>query len=416
MATASPPHSRVPSPPRTPLSAVGTTSSSSPPSDDSSIIDEVSFDFSFDQHGNYVRSSKGSAKSTNSSPPTPQDHPLAPADPPVKPPSPILLNSPVRRSSLSRSESAFPILVGASERANAPRQFTRVASGPINPPATASTALSAVKPRPLPRRVGLDDVRPELQHRSRSTDSHHHDEKENELEETPYLKRGSPPLSARLMTSSRVQLQARSSASMAVRSLADSAARNNPHSRQIMPAPSRAGRIPKTSMNTAAAAASALSTIQSRYALNSASAANGAGFDRISEADCNESDGGENPQPEHERDRGGDTDPEDDPAGVAGLNMRHRSQAIIPSNFNQSTSRPRRSMSLSDALQAPPEEQQYQYISQPAPAHQHQHQQPYQRPGTSQGLVPEERGEGRSEHRRSRIEESERQYRPSGVI
>ncbi|KAG5220415.1 Dual-specificity kinase, spindle pole body (SPB) duplication and spindle checkpoint function [Salix suchowensis] len=63
-----------PSPPRTPVDHLKPRSSSSTPSDDSSIIDDLSFEYVFDDEGNYVRLSKGgSAKSNHSTPPTPAD-------------------------------------------------------------------------------------------------------------------------------------------------------------------------------------------------------------------------------------------------------------------------------------------------------------------------------------------------------
>ncbi|KAG0700451.1 hypothetical protein DFH29DRAFT_623456 [Suillus ampliporus] len=195
------------SPPRTPpMTAfddpknLGRQSSTSP-SDESSII-ELSFDYELDSAGNYVRVSKGSSRSNNSSPPTPNDALLdgaikaSSSSPPqttsisyayTKPPSPVLLNSPVppRRNSLSRSESAYPLLqsgsgieplpLAAQHRAhslatsNPVRSFQRVASGPAAlTPAAPQSALRAPMSSGLggtgrkigrPQRVPRDEYR-----------------------------------------------------------------------------------------------------------------------------------------------------------------------------------------------------------------------------------------------------------------
>ncbi|KAF8908880.1 hypothetical protein CPB84DRAFT_97560 [Gymnopilus junonius] len=95
------------SPPRTPgenrLSAAKATT---PTSDDSSIIDDLSFDYIFDSQGNFIRLSKGSSsKSTHSSPPTPQDPPLQP-DPRAL--SPQYPGSPSRVQKARLCSSAHP--------------------------------------------------------------------------------------------------------------------------------------------------------------------------------------------------------------------------------------------------------------------------------------------------------------------
>src|ERR1700761_5329029 len=85
--------------------------SKSPGSDDSELIEDLSFDYIFD-NGNIVRTSKGPSKSNreSSSPSTPEDRSfLANQQDHSNPPSPLpaLPFPPVhaRRSSLSRSES-----------------------------------------------------------------------------------------------------------------------------------------------------------------------------------------------------------------------------------------------------------------------------------------------------------------------
>ncbi|KAF9077613.1 hypothetical protein BDP27DRAFT_480579 [Rhodocollybia butyracea] len=124
----SPPTSRAPS--------------SSPSSSESSILD-VSFDYNLDDKGNIVRNSKGSGTSSLSTPPNDFSFEL---------PSP-----PPRRASLSRSESAYPVLNGpttaSSDRekpSGAPaRSFHRVASGPI--PTTTVVDSAGPPIRTLPR-------------------------------------------------------------------------------------------------------------------------------------------------------------------------------------------------------------------------------------------------------------------------
>ncbi|KAF7324286.1 TTK protein kinase [Mycena sanguinolenta] len=79
----------------------------SPASDDSEVIDDLSFDYIFDEKGEYVRTTKGPSKNTRESfsPTTSEDRSFQPD---FKPPSPLpalsLTNGPVKRSSLSRRE------------------------------------------------------------------------------------------------------------------------------------------------------------------------------------------------------------------------------------------------------------------------------------------------------------------------
>ena len=390
------------SPPRTPednrISSNNSSKSTTPNSDDSSIIDDLSFDYIVDQEGNFVRLSKSSSKSNHSSPPTPQESSLQP-DPPLKPPSPDLLNSPMTRISLSRSESAFPILSSGSSTAaqndKPARSFQRVLSGPaITMSASASylapTNSSLSKPRVAPRRIALEDSRERHEanslSRTRQTiDSNIHshtllqEEKENisESDDHPQIKtamaaikqRSSPPLATRLVSSSSTRVPATRAAYLANGA---SSASGRPltdiqrasHSRQIMPGPNRAGRIMK-------------STSASKY---SSSAAIAPSFDRIAERETSDSEqAGDYYSPVRLTLNGEDTDREDDPVAAvepaavplpssvpsSGSHLsvgRQRGQSILSVNVNvglsagsaalsqSGNSRPRRSASLSDAL------------------------------------------------------------------
>lgn len=220
--------SAVPSPPRTPLDPKHHPSSATP-SDDSSIED-LSFDFDFDPDGNYVRLSKGSSKSNHSSPPTPQDNLPVPTSQPDS-----LKRSPMsRRTSLSRSESAYPVLVsttGLSQSdAQLPRSFQRVASGP---------ALSNNKARPFPRRVTIEE---NGKHRTvprstRATDALQH-EKENII--TSDSEQNHDGLQPNRVLPTRAGYTRPGLPS-------------DPHHRQIMPGPNRAGRVMKPSVSSASA-------------------------------------------------------------------------------------------------------------------------------------------------------------------
>ncbi|KAG6900175.1 hypothetical protein C0993_001887 [Termitomyces sp. T159_Od127] len=204
------------SPPRTPVENKRRTSLGSPPSDDSSIIDDLSFDYVFDNEGNYVRLSKcSSSKSNHSSPATPPDNlPLQPTEPHSKPSPPTI----ARRASLSRSESAYPVLVtpaAPKSDVQAPRSFQRANSG---------SALMSNKARPLPRRIAMDEsskqrhvtrtlrVTELLQHEKENlnaSDSEHSHEPHPRVVRTPYSRSGP----------------------------------SEGHPRQIMPGPHRAGRV-----------------------------------------------------------------------------------------------------------------------------------------------------------------------------
>jgi serine/threonine-protein kinase TTK/MPS1 len=387
------------SPPRTPNDnrATARPKSTTPTSDDSSIIDDLSFDYIFDQEGNFVRLSKGSSKSNHSSPPTPQEAPLD--DPPrQKPPSPDLLASPIGRISLTRSESAFPILSGngagsSSTVANdkPARSFQRVASGPVlsTPSYLAPTASSLSKPRIVARRTTTEDARERADSmgalKARQTIDLNvnaytlQEEKENisETDDHPYIQtasiapkqRSSPPLVTRSLssTSSRVASAraaylANGASSASGRPLADMPApQRASYGRQILPTANRAGRIMK-------------STSASKYS----SAASAANFDRISEFEHSENEGaGGRYSPMTAPTAGDETEPEDEPPAVidpanvpvpstsasVGSHLgptRVRTHTASSVNVNApnptstlSTSgntRPRRSASLSDAL------------------------------------------------------------------
>ena len=370
------------SPPHTPEDNRIPSASSTPNSDDSSIIDDLSFDYVVDSEGNFVRLSKGSSSKNHSTPPTPQEPSLQP-DPPLEPPSPHLLGSPMTRFSLSRSESAFPVLSSGSSTGSQiekpTRSFQRAASGPaitMSASYLAPTNSSLSKPRTAPRRITMEDSRDRHEasssSRIRTLDPHAHchtlqEEKENisESEEHPHIQtatvavkqRSSPPLAARLVSSSRVP-----AARAAYLANGTSAASGRPltdiqrglHSRQIMSGSNRPGRITK-------------STSASKY---SSSAAIAPSFDRISEREISDSEqGGDYYSPPRLAVNGDDTDLEDEPVVVepvaipsSGLNgSRKRGNSVLSVNVNglsagsttlsqSGGSRPRRSASLSDTL------------------------------------------------------------------
>lgn len=273
--------------------------SSTSPSDESSIL-ELSFDYELDSAGNYVRISKGSSRSNNSTPPTPHEALLdvaikpSSSTPPqssyvyTKPPSPILLNSPAqaRRNSLSRSESAYPLLNGLAVEALPPsahhrsqslatgstaRSFQRVASAPATQtPAASQVALRAPISSGLggtgrkigrPQRVPLDDYReqPPLTFDEREElrargewEVRAQEEKENLMissdgdvlsSDGAAPKRTSPRLATRSATVS--QLDGRAISGLPTRAYATSTGARQPlqPGRQIIPGPNRAGRV-----------------------------------------------------------------------------------------------------------------------------------------------------------------------------
>jgi serine/threonine-protein kinase TTK/MPS1 len=186
-------------------SAPNSRPSSATPSDDSSIISELSFDYTLDDEGNPVRLKKSQPtfKYINTStPPTPQDsdneQPHEPSPPTHSPlplpsqtkklPSPVLSVSEERP--LSRSESAYAVLNGAQSSSSA-RPFKRIGSGSLSttPGGTGSTHIASGPSAGVrARRLALDeqreqDARNRIQIdeiRSRAIeDVHEQDEEEN---------------------------------------------------------------------------------------------------------------------------------------------------------------------------------------------------------------------------------------------
>ncbi|KAF8225901.1 hypothetical protein L208DRAFT_405195 [Tricholoma matsutake] len=212
------------SPPRTPVEYKPRPANTTPNSDDSSVIDDLSFDYVFDHEGNYVRLSKGSSKSNHSSPPTPPDN--------IHPDIPSKLSPPNRRSSLSRSESAYATLnVAPSDPAPA-RSFQRVTSGP---------ALSSHKARTFPRRVTLEDSKP----RPMSGTGPSRPPRTNDVSSYPHEKENI------LSVESDIQEVQASKPSIASRIVPTRTGYSRPlladtYQRQILPGPSRAGRIMKS--------------------------------------------------------------------------------------------------------------------------------------------------------------------------
>lgn len=271
--------------PKTPPASQPTSANSS----DYSPIEELSFDFTFDAEGNYIRLSRDSGKSSHSSPPTPLDSQESHKEPSpatsnhFKPPSPIVLNSPVRPGTLSRSESAYsstgldrlPPSLSASNASGA-RSFQRVASVPGAHTPSASSSTSALRPtlslglvgqsRKIdhPRRVTLEEFKEQEEMNRREMDEIRArmdeerrlaliEEKENLLSEDEGREklRHSPPLSSRSELGSTRALSTRASSSSSTlssnRPLSDVPVPQRGHGRQIMPGPNRAGRILKPS-------------------------------------------------------------------------------------------------------------------------------------------------------------------------
>ncbi|KAK2465247.1 hypothetical protein APHAL10511_002601 [Amanita phalloides] len=348
--------------PQLPQTTCSPPTTPTPPSDDSSVIDDLSFDYIFDDNGGYIRLSKGSSKSQNS-PPTPNETSLH-TDLPPSPPS---------RPSLSRSESAY-LPPSGTDKPNA-RSFQRVASGPALsltpnlPPAAVS------KTRALSRRATSEDVNREQDarkvdlpgHIRPQLDSHnmHQEEKENvsEVEEAAYhppsnRQRHSPPQLSRSVVSSLRSSYQHHPSRMAHASQANSA--NRPpdtsqrasHPRQVLPGPNRAGRVVKLAGSNAVLLAPKHSSSSS-------------GIDRIAEHEGSESEfGTSDPQPQitpgEETDTGEDevaVDPASIPPsqGLSSSNVGRQRSFMVPTAStslvnSSSITRPRRSASLSDAL------------------------------------------------------------------
>ncbi|KAF9049656.1 hypothetical protein BDZ89DRAFT_658844 [Hymenopellis radicata] len=377
----------------------GTASNGS--NDDSSIYEDVSFEYNEDAEGNFIRISKGKPGriTTSSSPPTPYDSPLSGRD--SYPPTKIILgattesdlislNSPVRRLSLTRSESAYSALSAPNadrdlERDSAPqRSFQRAASGPtiaISNTAASSHQLSAISisgpPKRLyPRRTTedlldqrqkrtTDDQRARLMSSEREQQLTYPDEKENMARGQNHV----PSVEEIYGTGSAV----RSSAS----SIAPS---------RIVP-PLRLSH----QQTGSAAVPARLRQLPSSAALNGRSnrLLKGSGvkhaFDKISEADSLEDD--RNHGVHFDANPGEDTDPGEDEPPIAEYNVLSSSQS--------GATRPRRSASLSDALGADEHYQAGQGRLQGQAR-------PTSRPGTSLGINREASG---TSSRRAQIDD-----------
>lgn len=256
------------SPPRTPAdprsaTVISTARKSATPTSDDSYIEDLSFDYVQDENGNLQRITKGSSKASPQvyTPPTPPED-IEPQDF-KKPPSPISLNSPVARSLISRSESAYPILEtvasSSGDKLERPvRSFSRITSGPILSSHTASNTSSA-KPRTIPRRITLDETSERgdsgvpLSRSRQGLDSNlytYQDDKENTSETDENLhatgasgkRRHSPPLVSR--SGIRTAMRTTYISGSGARQVVDAAQRAS-HARQI-PVPNRAGRMTKT--------------------------------------------------------------------------------------------------------------------------------------------------------------------------
>ncbi|KAJ3802528.1 other/TTK protein kinase [Lentinula aff. detonsa] len=335
----------------------------SPSSSESSIIDELSFDYDYDEEGNIVRNSKGSRTSPHSflsTPPT-EVSSMAKLD------FPKSSSPPLQRTSLSRSESAYTVLNGpataSSDRerahgssANPARSFHRVASGPI-PTTTPTTAESVGPPiRTMPRQYEARQKRhtEEIRARIASTEL---EEKENAVPPVDDV-HGTRPTSS---TSSSSRLMPPTRATYGSQSL---------------------GGLSRPLIDTAQRVMSS----SSRMLLKGTGAK--PQINRISES---ESDGGEDAYAgygEHGHGLsdgnayGTDTDADDDegmPQFMASRSIAPpHSAGIPPSSLIESAgTRPRRSASLSDALL---NDGQYNVPLQAA------QQRSSSRPGTSLGL------------------------------
>ena len=360
------------SPPRTPVDPRPSSRHNTPSSDDSSIIDDLSFDYGFDENGNFIRLSKGGRR--HSSPATPPDaakpNEASPELPKESSPAPAV--SPLARTSLTRSESASELLLGGTNHAPIPenkplRTFQRVTSGPVNSlastqpqPSYLAPTIASQRARMGPRRVTMEDSRdrPEAYAAARtrltldaSANSYAlHEEKENINGETSAIeerqpaglvtRRNSPPLHGRPVASRMSSIRA--SYSTNPRPLSDVPVPQRATSRQIQLGLNRPGRI--------MTAPSAL-----KYSTSN--------VERLGEVTEPEAVPSEN---EYQGPIGGeDTEPEDEaaePAAIPPANsalppngMRQRRDlnlniAAASSLSMSNSNRPRRSASLSDAL------------------------------------------------------------------
>ncbi|KAJ2919207.1 hypothetical protein MD484_g1212, partial [Candolleomyces efflorescens] len=418
--------STTPPPPRTPLELRPDPTPSATPSKSDDSVDDLSFDYEFDDEGQFVRRSKGGNRysmgstSAQSTPPTPQDSLPDSSPEPSEPPK---SSSPAPRgSSLSRSESAYAVLTTAqpipapATETKPLRPFQRVISGPATagtPSYLAPTIASSRGARIMPRRITMEDHRdrPEALPIGRfrqtldSSSTHasaFQDEKENigELEEKPpttvTTRRASPTLASRATTSRMSSSRTSYSASNNGRPLADvPVPQRAPTARQLLSGPNRPGRVMKSSSSL-------------KY-----SASNN---DRLGEVtELGEAEPAHRENELLVRAASEEAEQQDDPVEPANIplpnsgsltnGMRNRRDLNInvhPANSllsHSGSTRPRRSASLSDALQH--DDYQLQ-VAQP--------QQSGSRPGTSLGLndngvgarriAPEERERQDMEYKR----------------
>ncbi|KAF8827701.1 hypothetical protein HHX47_DHR4000341 [Lentinula edodes] len=357
--------------PMTPLSRAPSVS---PSSSESSVIDELSFDYDYDEAGNIVRNSKGSRTSPQSFLSTPPTDTSGVSRLEL----PKSSSPPLRRASLSRSESAYPVLNGPatassdrekvhSSSANPARSFHRAASGPIP---SATTADSAGPPiRTLPR------TRIDNQYEARQ-------------------KRHTEEVRARLAS---IELEEKENAVPIVDDLYGSrpAASTSSSSRLVPPTRATYG-----SQSLGGLSRPLIDAPQRVMSSSSRMLLKGTGtkpqIDRISEAGTEgESDGGEDAYAGygghgHElfenNAYGTDTDADDDEA-IPRVKASRSQQSVIPphsagipSSLNEFMgTRPRRSASLSDTLLNDGPHHVPSQAAQPS-------QRPSSRPGTSLGL------------------------------
>ncbi|KAJ7250911.1 hypothetical protein B0H12DRAFT_659881 [Mycena haematopus] len=305
--------------------------STSPASDDSEVIDDLSFDYIFD-NGEYVRTTKGPSKNNreSASPATSEDKSFQPD---FKPPSPLpalsLTNGPVKRSSLSRSESSsFPNVLEQSQPMHAQsvsqsRSFQRVASTPASGTATPGNASSLRAMRPLARRVTSEDR--EGSHDPRMlavTDEHLQEEKEN-------LGGGGRPLSFPLPSDHQADFPYMPASSTP----GPTSSKPQGPTRMVMPMRNRMDAYSASSGRAQAGVQRSQSQTQrpSQRAVATRSAAS-VSFGKV-----------ESIMPDGE-----DTDPDDDMPPPDNPPQSRTPGSAGP--LGQSGSRPRRSASLSDAL------------------------------------------------------------------
>ncbi|KAJ7645401.1 other/TTK protein kinase [Mycena polygramma] len=335
-------------PPPTPANAAPSPppTSTSPASDDSELIDDLSFDYIFDDDGNIVRLSKGPSKTNreSTSPATSEDRSFLSSQPDLlKPPSPLpalsLVPAHGRRSSLSRSEShsvpnvlEHPLPTHA-QSVSQPRSFQRVASVPASLTTTPGHASSIRAMRPLARRVTLEDREgnqdPRLGAPGRVPviDEHHQEEKENLGGGT-----GGRPLSFPLPTAHQDDFPYIATSSTP----GPPSAKPQGPTRLVVPVRSRADAYPSSGGRTQQ---SGVQRSQSQTQRPSqrlpSSRPTSVSFGKVERI---KTDGGE------------DTDPDDEASYEPSPDNPSAARSRSGSLSQSASSRPRRSASLSDAL------------------------------------------------------------------